>query len=152
VVIDPVPPQVVRRERLRQYAAAAAPRIGDTPNLTVLMADDAAAVGGRVARLVYVCAGMPEAGESLGGLMAADPIPSEIGTAIRMADDGTATLDPDAARTIIFSDATRRDATRRDATRPGDGDALREGAQGVLRGRAACLHAAATCDVAPRTS
>ena len=106
------------------------------------MADDAAAVGGRVARLVYVCAGMPEAGESLGGLMAADPIPSEIGTAIRMADDGTATLDPDAARTIIFSDATR----------PGDGDALREGAQGVLRGRAACLHAAATCDVAPRTS
>lgn len=67
---------------------------------------EAAAGEERVARLVYVCAAMPETGESLGGLMATDPIPSEIGTAIRMADDGTATLDPDAARAIIFSDAT----------------------------------------------
>jgi pimeloyl-ACP methyl ester carboxylesterase len=67
---------------------------------------EAAADREDVAHLVYVCATMPEAGESMASLMAGDPVPSAITASLRMADDGTATLDPDGARAIIFNDAT----------------------------------------------
>lgn len=67
---------------------------------------EASAGNGRVAHLVYVCAVLPQEGESTGSLMAADPTPSRIGEAIEMADDGTSTVTREGAREHIFNDAS----------------------------------------------
>lgn len=67
---------------------------------------EASAGNDAVAHLVYVCAAMPQEGESVGSLMAADPAPSGVGAAIRMADDGTSTLTAEGAHEHVFNDAT----------------------------------------------
>lgn len=65
---------------------------------------EASAANDKVKNLVYVCAVLPEEGQSTGSQMGADPTPSEIGGAIQAGDDGMGTLDPDGARRILFND------------------------------------------------
>lgn len=67
---------------------------------------EASAGDDRVAHLVYVCAILPEEGQSTGGLMAEDPRPSTLGEAIRATDDGLSTLDPDGAKRVLFNDVS----------------------------------------------
>lgn len=59
-----------------------------------------------VAALVYVCAALPEKGESLGELLGRDPVPGILGNHMVPADDGTATVTEDGARAAIYNDAT----------------------------------------------
>lgn len=59
-----------------------------------------------VAALVYVCAALPEKGESLGDLLGRDPQPGILGNHMVAADDGTATVTEEGARAAIFNDAT----------------------------------------------
>lgn len=65
---------------------------------------DASAGDDRVKSLVYVCAALPEEGQSTGALMGEDPVPSTLGDSIRATDDGLSTLDPDGAREVLFND------------------------------------------------
>lgn len=67
---------------------------------------DASAGNDRVGHLVYLCAALPQDGDSVGTLMASDPNPSSIGDAINMADDGTSTLHHGPAQEVLFNDAT----------------------------------------------
>jgi pimeloyl-ACP methyl ester carboxylesterase len=83
---------------------------------------EAAAGNDNVAHLVYVCAILPELGESTGSLMAEDPTPSRLGEAILAGADGMGTVDPDGAlgwkdhpstyilttRDLVFSPALQR--------------------------------------------
>ena len=71
---------------------------------------DASAGNEDVAHLVYVCAVLPEEGESTGSLMASDPTPSEIGGAIQATDDGLSTVEPGGAKSIFFNDVTDEQA------------------------------------------
>lgn len=59
-----------------------------------------------VSALVYVCAALPEKGESLGELLGRDPEPSSIGNYMVPADDGTVTVTEEGARATIYNDAT----------------------------------------------
>ena len=63
-----------------------------------------------VKELVYVCAVLPQEGQSTSGLMAEDPSPSELGTAIRTTGDGLSTLDPGGAKAILFNDVSDEQA------------------------------------------
>ncbi|MGD9570796.1 MAG: alpha/beta fold hydrolase [Thermoleophilia bacterium] len=76
----------------------------------VPVTEAAAAAGDRVAGLVYVCAIMPEEGQSTGGMMAEDPVPSTIGEIIRATDDGLSTLDPAGAKRVLFNDVSQETA------------------------------------------
>ena len=67
---------------------------------------EASADNSDVAHLVYVCAALPQAGESVAAVMERDPEPGQLGTAMRPAEDGTATLDRDGAKNYVFNDAT----------------------------------------------
>lgn len=67
---------------------------------------EASAGNDRVAHLVYVCAIMPEEGQSTGSLMAEDPHPSNLGEAIQATDDGLSTLDPAGAKRTLFNDVS----------------------------------------------
>ncbi len=67
---------------------------------------EASAGNDRVKHLVYVCAVLPEAGETTMSLMGEDPTPSTLGQAIRADEDGNSTLDPDGARADLFNDVT----------------------------------------------
>ena len=67
---------------------------------------EASAGNANVAHLVYLTAALPQDGDSVGSLMGSDSTPSNIGSAIRMNDDGTSTVDPQGAREILFNDAT----------------------------------------------
>lgn len=71
---------------------------------------EASAGNDRVKELVYVCAILPEEGQSTGSLMGEDPVPSELGTAIRADDEGMSTLDPDGAKRFLFNDVTDEQA------------------------------------------
>lgn len=54
-----------------------------------------------VGHLVYVCAALPDDGDTVSSLMATDPHPTTLGEGIRPDVDGTlATLDPDTARAL----------------------------------------------------
>jgi pimeloyl-ACP methyl ester carboxylesterase len=64
----------------------------------------------RVAHLVYVCAILPEAGQSTGSLMGEDPNPSGVGDAILATDDGLSTLTPAGAKEILFNDVDQETA------------------------------------------
>ncbi|MGX7732556.1 alpha/beta fold hydrolase [Rhodococcus sp. 2H158] len=64
-----------------------------------------------VARLVYVCAALPQEGESVSALMQRDPDPGQLGSAIRPTDDGMAVLDPVGAKAHLCNDATGAQAT-----------------------------------------
>ncbi len=66
----------------------------------------AAAGNDRVAHLVYVCAALPQAGESTQDLMGRDPTPSRVGDGFVMHDDGTVGLDRQIAHEVVFNDAT----------------------------------------------
>ena len=59
-----------------------------------------------VAALVYVCAALPEQGESLGDLLGRDPEPGILGNHMVPADDGTATVTEEGARSAIYNDAS----------------------------------------------
>lgn len=60
-----------------------------------------------VAHLVYVCAALPQAGESVGDLLSRDPEPQgDLGVALEPQENGTATLKREAARETMFNDAT----------------------------------------------
>lgn len=63
-----------------------------------------------VAHLVYVCAALPQAGESVAALLQRDPEPGQLGTAMQPAEDGTATLDRQGAKDYVFNDATEAQA------------------------------------------
>ena len=65
---------------------------------------DAAASNPNVKHLVYVCAILPEEGQSTGALMAEDPTPSALGQAIVATEDGMSTLTADGARETLFND------------------------------------------------
>lgn len=65
---------------------------------------DASAGNDRVKSLVYVCAALPDTGQSTGSLMADDPTPSTLGDSIRATDDGLSTLDPAGAKDVLFND------------------------------------------------
>lgn len=67
---------------------------------------EASADNSDVAHLVYVCAALPQAGESVAAVMERDPEPGQLGTAMRPAEDGTATLDREGAKNFVFNDAT----------------------------------------------
>ncbi len=67
---------------------------------------DAAAGNGSVKHLVYVCAVLPQEGETTMSLMGEDPVPSTLGQAIRADESGLSTLDPDGARTDLFNDVS----------------------------------------------
>jgi len=71
---------------------------------------DAAAGDERVAHLVYVCAILPEEGQSTGGLMAEDPTPSRLREAIVATGDGQSTLDPAGAKDVLLNDVTDEEA------------------------------------------
>lgn len=70
----------------------------------------AAADNDGVAHLVYVCAILPQEGETTLGLMGEDPVPSEVGQAIVATDDGMSTLDPDGARRTLFNDVSAEES------------------------------------------
>jgi pimeloyl-ACP methyl ester carboxylesterase len=63
-----------------------------------------------VAHLVYVCAALPQAGESVGALLERDPDPADLSGGLRVNEDGTGTMDREAARTTIFNDASDEQA------------------------------------------
>jgi pimeloyl-ACP methyl ester carboxylesterase len=65
---------------------------------------EASAGDDRVAHLVYVCAVLPQEGQSTGSLMGEDPSPSAIGEIIVAAEDGTSTVTPDGAQRVLFND------------------------------------------------
>lgn len=71
---------------------------------------EASAGNDRVTELVYVCGILPEEGQSTGSLMAQDPTPSDIGSAIRATDDGMSTVDPAGAKDILFNDVSDEQA------------------------------------------
>jgi len=71
---------------------------------------EAAAGNAGVGQLVYVCAIMPEDGQSVGSLMAEDPTPSRLGEAIRPTDDGLSTLDAAGAKEFLFNDVSQETA------------------------------------------
>ncbi|HVV09314.1 alpha/beta hydrolase [Amycolatopsis sp.] len=71
---------------------------------------EASADNDTVAHLVYVCAALPQEGESVGAIMGRDPEPSQFATAIRPDQDGTATLDRAGAKTFVYNDATDEQA------------------------------------------
>ena len=74
---------------------------------------EAAAGLDNVRHLVYLCAIVPDVGEPLGAVMADTVTPdqgrSELGTALQMHDNGTMTLDLDAAVPVFFADCTDDD-------------------------------------------
>lgn len=60
-----------------------------------------------VAHLVYVCAALPQAGESVGDAVGRDPQPqADFSAALEPRADGTATMKRDLARQTLFNDAT----------------------------------------------
>jgi len=69
---------------------------------------EAAAGVESVRHLVYLCAIVPEVGETLGTVMADKVTPeqgrSELGSAMQMHDDGTMTLDLDASVPVFYAD------------------------------------------------
>jgi pimeloyl-ACP methyl ester carboxylesterase len=71
---------------------------------------EASAGNDKVKHLVYVCAILPELGQSTGSMMGEDPTPSEIGSAIVASDDGMSTLDPAGAKRVLFNDVTDEQA------------------------------------------
>lgn len=71
---------------------------------------DASAGNGAVKHLVYVCAILPEEGQSTFSLMGEDPSPSTIGEAIVATDDGLSTLDPAGAKRVLFNDVSDEQA------------------------------------------
>lgn len=66
----------------------------------------ASAGNDRVKELVYVCAVLPEAGQSTGSLMAEDPTPSAIGESIQAGANGLSTVEPGGAKRVLFNDVT----------------------------------------------
>jgi pimeloyl-ACP methyl ester carboxylesterase len=71
---------------------------------------EAAAGNDGVKSLVYVCAILPEAGQTTLGMMGEDPTPSKLGEAIVATEDGLSTLDPAGAKTTLFNDVTDEQA------------------------------------------
>ncbi|MEU2006294.1 alpha/beta fold hydrolase [Rhodococcus sp. NPDC019627] len=66
----------------------------------------AAADNDAVAHLVYVCAALPQTGESVSDLLSRDPEPQgDLAAALEPREDGTATLAREAARETMFNDA-----------------------------------------------
>ena len=63
-----------------------------------------------VAHLVYVCAALPQAGESVGALLGRDPNPGDLSSGLVVNDDGTGTMTREAARATIFNDASDEQA------------------------------------------
>jgi len=60
-----------------------------------------------VSHLVYVCAALPQVGESVSDLLGRDPEPqSDLAAALEPRADGTATLKREAAREAMFNDVT----------------------------------------------
>jgi len=76
---------------------------------------EAAAGADNVRHLVYLCAIVPEVGEMLGTVMADTVTPeqgrSELGTAMQRNDDGTMTLDLDAAVPVFYADCSDDDVS-----------------------------------------
>jgi pimeloyl-ACP methyl ester carboxylesterase len=70
----------------------------------------AAAGNDRVSHLVYVCAIMPEAGQSTMALMGEDPRPSALGDSIVATEDGLSTLDRAGAKAVLFNDVSEEQA------------------------------------------
>jgi pimeloyl-ACP methyl ester carboxylesterase len=71
---------------------------------------EASAGNDRVKELVYVCAILPEEGQSTGSLLREDPEPSRIGEAIVATDDGMSTIKPSGAKEILLNDVTDEQA------------------------------------------
>ena len=71
---------------------------------------EASAANDNVKRLVYVCAILPDEGQSTFSLMGEDSTPSTLGNAIKATDDGLSTLDPAGAMTDLFNDVTQEQA------------------------------------------
>lgn len=64
----------------------------------------ASAANPRVSALVYVCALLPQRGDSAAALMRSDPRPSRIFSAVVPRPDGTTTLDPAGAKEFLYND------------------------------------------------
>ena len=71
---------------------------------------EASADNDDVAHLVYVCAALPQEGESVGAILGRDPEPGDLGSAMMPADDGTAILTRDGAKASVYNDATDEQA------------------------------------------
>lgn len=71
---------------------------------------EASAGNADVAALVYVCAALPAEGESVADLLARDPEPGDLGSAMVPAQDGTATLTRQGAKDAVYNDATDEQA------------------------------------------
>lgn len=65
---------------------------------------EASAGNDAVAHLIYVCAAMPEHGQSTSALMREDPVPSRIGEAILSGPDGLSWLSREGAREFLYND------------------------------------------------
>jgi len=76
---------------------------------------EAAAGAESVRHLVYLCAIVPEVGETLGTVMADTVTPeqgrSELGSAMQVNDDGTMTLDLDASVPVFYDDCADEDVS-----------------------------------------
>ena len=77
---------------------------------TGVVITEASADNDKVKHLVYVCAILPQEGESTMSLMGSDPTPSKLGEAIRATDDGLSTVDPVGAKAELFNDVTQEQA------------------------------------------
>jgi pimeloyl-ACP methyl ester carboxylesterase len=71
---------------------------------------EASAGNDKVSHLVYVCAILPQEGESTLALMGQDPTPSKLGAAVRVTEDGLSTVDPDGAKDELFNDVSQEHA------------------------------------------
>lgn len=77
---------------------------------TGVVITEASADNDKVKHLVYVCAILPQEGESTMSLMGSDPTPSKLGEVIRATDDGLSTVDPVGAKAELFNDVTQEQA------------------------------------------
>lgn len=91
-------------------AELAAPAVLVGHSYSGVVITEASAGNDGVKELVYVCAVLPEEGQSTGSLMAGDPTPSELGGGIQASGDGMCTLEPGAAKRILFNDVTDEQA------------------------------------------
>lgn len=72
--------------------------------------DGTLAADAQAVRDSSTCAALPQEGESVGAVLARDPEPGDLGSAIVPADDGTATLTREGAKASVYNDATDEQA------------------------------------------
>ena len=99
-----------RRWRMMRRSMSGEPAVVVGHSYAGVVITEASAGTDKVSHLVYVCAILPQEGESTFSLMGEDPTPGKIGDAIRATDDGLSTLDPAGAKEVAFNDVIQEQA------------------------------------------